>query len=54
MRHTYGEYEGEEGISEEKGLKISQGAVHEGVQHGCHTILGKSLQDISAAPKTLL
>ena len=49
VRHTYGEEEEEEGISEEEGLQIVQGAVNEGAAAGCHTMPGTSAHDVADA-----
>ena len=49
IRHTYGEEEEEEGISEEEALQIAQDAVSEGAADGCCTMPETSVQDIAAA-----
>ena len=38
IRHTHGEEEEEEGISEEEALQIAQDAVSEGTADGCRTM----------------
>ena len=51
IRHTYGEEEEEEGISEEEALQIAQDATCEVGADGCHTMPGTSAQDVAAAPE---
>ena len=51
IRHTYGEEEEGEGISEEEALQIAQDAVSEGAADGCRTMPETSVQDFAAAPE---